>query len=241
MDATLLSLHEALADVPDPRSRYGRYYSLRALLSLVSVALLAGQRSLEAIAQFGRDHGAPLAHALGFRSGRTPCKATLSNLLRRLDGAAFERVLLRWLHARCPDLGDRLALDGKTLRGTAGYEVLGAHLLTAYAPQVAAVVGQLRIDGKTNEHKAALELLGILPLRGKVVTGDAMFCHRDFCAKVLEGGGDYLLTVKDNQPQLHFDIASMFAESAAFSPLPTAALADAPPSRRDTAGSNDAP
>lgn len=225
MDAAPLSLHEALAAVPDPRSRYGRYYSLRALLSLVSVALLAGQRSLEAIAQFGRDHGTPLAHALGFQSDRTPCKATLSNLLRRLDVAAFERVLLRWLHARCPDLGDRLVLDGKTLRGTASYEVPGAHLLTAYAPQVAAVVGQLRIAGKTNEHKAALELLGILPLRGKVVTGDARFCHHDCCANVLEGGGAYLLTVKDNPPQLHFDMARMFAEASAFSPLPAAAVA----------------
>jgi hypothetical protein len=225
MDAAPLSLQEALAAVPDPRSSHGRYYPLTALLNLVTVALLAGQRSLEAIAQFGRDHGAPLAQALGFRSGRTPCKATLSNLLRRLDVGSFEQALLRWLHARCPELGDTLALDGKTLRGTAGYEVPGAHLLTAYAPQVAGVVGQVRVDGKTNEHKAALELLGVLPLRGKVVTGDAMFCHRDFCEKVLEGGGDYLLTVKDNQPRLHFDIAGMFAESAAFSPLPAEAVA----------------
>jgi hypothetical protein len=178
MDATPLSLQEALATVPDPRSRHGRYYPLTALLNLVAVALLAGQRSLEAIAQFSRDHGTPLAHALGFRSGRTPCKATLSNLLRRLDGAAFEQALLRWRHARCPELGDTLALDDKTLCGTAGSEVPGTHLLTAYAPQVAGVIGQLRVDGKTNEHKAALELLGVLPLRGQMVTGDALFCHR---------------------------------------------------------------
>jgi hypothetical protein len=182
-------------------------------------------RSLEAIAQFGRDHGRSLAWTLGFRSGRTPCKATLSNLLRRLDAAAFEQALSRWVQARCPDLGDTLALDGKTLRGSAGYQVPGVHLLAAYAPHVAAVVAQVRVDGKTNEHKAALQLLGVLPLEGKVVTGDAMFCQRDFCQAVLDGGGDYLLTVKDNQPQLHFAIASMFAESAAFSPLPTAALA----------------
>ena len=84
--------------------------------------------------------------------------------------------------------------------------------------------GQIRVDGKTNEHKAALELLGVLPLRGTVVTGDAMFCHKDVCEKVLGGGGDYLWTVKDNQPQLHFDIAALFAEAAAFSPLPAAPL-----------------
>lgn len=78
---------------------------------------------------------------------------------------------------------------------------------------------------KTNEPKAALELLGVLPLAGKVVPGDAMFCHHDVCENVLEQGGDYLWTVKDNQPQLHFDIACRFAESSAFSPLPAAATA----------------
>jgi hypothetical protein len=51
-----------------------------------------------------------------------------------------------------------------------------------------------------------------------------MFCHKDVCEKVLQGGGDYLWTVKDNQPQLHFDIAALFAESAAFSPLPATPL-----------------
>jgi hypothetical protein len=225
MDPAPLSLAEVFASVPDPRSPRGRRYPLAAVLNLVAVAILGGMRSLEAVAQFGRDHGAGLAWALGFRSARTPCKATLSNLLRRLDVAAYERALTAWVTARCPDLGDRLALDGKTLRGSATRELPGVHLLAAYAPDVAGVVAQVRVDGKTNEHKAALELLGVLPLGGKVVTGDAMFCHRDFCERVLAGGGDYLLTVKDNQPTLHFDIAAMFAESAAFSPLPAAAVA----------------
>ena len=225
MDAAPLSLADAFATVADSRSRHGRRFPLHAVLNLVAVALLAGMKSLEAIAQFGRDHGPALAWALGFRSGLTPCKATLSNLLRRLDVAAFEAALGRWVQSRCPQLGESLALDGKTRRGSGGYQVPGVHLLSAYAPHVAAVVGQIRVDSKTNEYQAALELLGVLPLQGKGVTGDALFCHRDFCQAVLNGGGDYLLTVKDNQPQLHFAIASMFAESVAFSPLPAAALA----------------
>jgi len=225
MDAAPLSWYEALAAVPDPRSRSGRSYPLTARLHLISVALRAGQRALEAIAPLGRDHGTPLAHALGFPSDRTPCQAPLSNLLRRLDGTAFEPALLRGLHARCPDLGDRLALEGQTLRGTASSEVPGAPLRTAYAPQVAAVVGQLRIDGKANEPKAAWEWLGVGPLRGQGVTGDARFGHRDCCEQVREGGGDSLLTVTDNPPQLPVAIASRFAEASAFSPLPTAALA----------------
>lgn len=224
MDAPL-SLTEVFATLPDPRDPRGKQYPLPALLNLFAVAMLAGMRSLEAIAQFGREHGLPLAHTLGFRSRKTPCKAALSNFLRRLDVTAFEQTLAGWVRARCPDLGDTLALDGKTLRGSATYQLPGVHLLAAYAPRVAAVIAQVRVAKKTNEHKAALELLGILPLAGKVVTGDAMFCHADVCAKIREKGGDYLWTVKDNQPQLHYDIACLFAESSAFSPLPTATTA----------------
>ncbi len=225
MPATALSLSDLFATIPDPRSPAGRRYALPAVLNLLAVALLAGLRSLEAVAQFGRDHGAPLAFALGFRSRRTPCKATLSNLFRRLDATAVEAAIARWVTARCPDLGGQVCLDGKTVRGSRDGALPGAHLLAAYAPRVAAVLGQIRVDGKTNEHKAALELLGVVPLAGQVVTGDAMFCHRDVCQKVRDGGGDYLFTVKDNQSTLHADIAALFAGSAAFSPLPTQALA----------------
>jgi len=223
MEATP-SLSEVLAAVPDPRDPSGLRHPLPAVLNLLAVATLAGMRSLEAVAQFARDHGAQLAHALGFRSAKTPCKATLSNLLRRLDVDAFEAAVGRWVAARCPDLGGQLCLDGKTARGSRDGAAPAVHLLAAYAPHVAAVVAQIRVGGKTNEHRAALELLGILPLAGTVVTGDAMFCQKDVCAAVVGGEGDYAFTVKDNQPALHFDIASMFAESAAFSPLPAEAV-----------------
>jgi hypothetical protein len=225
MDTSRTSLQELFAALPDPRHPRGRRHPLVALLNLTAVALLAGMKSLEAITQFARDHGLPFRLALGFTRLDSPCKATLSNLFRALDIDAYEHALAAWLSSRCPDWGDTLALDGKTLRGSASYKVPGVHLLAAYAPKVVGVVGQIRVDGKTNEHKAALELLGILPLQGKVVTGDAMFCQRDVCEKVLEKGGDYLWTVKDNQPQLHYDIAALFAESAAFSPLPATTLA----------------
>jgi predicted transposase YbfD/YdcC len=219
-----VSLQDVFARLPEVRQAQGRRHPLGAILNLTVVAMLAGMKSLEAIAQFGRDHGPSLAQALGFTHWPTPCKATLSNVFRRLDITAYEAALSAWLQQRCPDWGDTLALDGKTVRGSATYEVPGLHLLSAYAPRVTAVLAQIRVAAKTNEHKAALEFLGLLPLRGKIVTGDAMFCQRDFCAEVIAQGGDYVLTVKENQPTLLQHIAAMFAEAAAFSPLPTAAL-----------------
>ena len=90
-----------------------------------------------------------------------------------------------------------------------------------------------RVDSKTNEHKAALELLGVLALKGKVVTGDAMFTHRDVCTKVTEAGGDYILPAKENQPTLVRGIAAAFAEpEAGLSPPPGRATRG-----RDRAGS----
>jgi DDE_Tnp_1-associated/Transposase DDE domain len=219
--AESLSLVEELATVPDPRSRKGRRHPLTAILSLTVVATLAGMKSLAASAQFGRDHGQALAHALGFTGPKTPTKSCLSKLFRRLDVAALEEALGRWLLGRVRHHGwDAIALDGKTARGSADGDVPGAHLLSAYVPAVAAVLKQIRVDAKTNEHKAGLRLLGVLPLAGKVVTADAMFTHRDFAQEVRDQGGDYLLIVKDNQPELKAAIGAALHDDAAFSPLP---------------------
>lgn len=221
-----LSLLTVFTQIPDPRKARGLRHPLPAILSLAVLAMLTGCKSYDAIVQFGRDHGPALAHALGFRRGKTPAKSTFSTLFRSLDIAAFEAALAAWIATRLPQ-GDPLliALDGKTLRGSKDGEVPGQHLVAAYAPTLQAVLAQIRVDAKTNEHKAALELLGVLPLKGHILTGDAMFCQRDLCAKIIEKGGDYLFVVKDNQPSLAIDIAAglAFGEqsrrlAAAFSP-----------------------
>jgi hypothetical protein len=218
-----VALLDLFATLPDPRRPRGKIHPLPAVLGLAVLAMLGGHSSLEAIAQFGRDHGPALAHALGFRRGKTPAKSTFSKLFRRLDIAAFEAALRRWLVSRGATAGDALALDGKTLRGSLDGEAPGVHLLSAYAPAAAAVVAQLRVEAKTNEHKAALRLLGVLPCQGKVVTGDAMFTHRDVAAAIRRGGGDDVLTVKDNQATLKEQIRAALHDDTDFSPLPTAA------------------
>ena len=216
------SLQEVFALLPEVRQARGRRHPLLAILNLTAVALLAGMKSLEAIAQFGRDHGKPLAHALGFTRRKTPNKSCLSKLFRRLDVAALEEALGRWILGRIQHHGwDAIAIDGKTARGSADGDVPGVHLLTAYVPAAAAVLKQIRVDAKTNEHKAALKLLGVLPLKDKVVSVDAMFTHRDFAQEVRDQGGDYILTVKDNQPELKAQIQAALDDDAAFSPLPT--------------------
>jgi hypothetical protein len=221
-----IALLEALALVPDPRSRQGRVHPLVAVLGLTVVATLAGCNSLDAIAQFGRLHGLPLAHALGFRKLKTPNKSCLSKIFCRIDVAALERALHVWLEGQGAFEGDHVALDGKTLIGSKDTDLPGRHLLAAYATAHAAVLGQLEVAKTTNEHKAALQLLGVLPLAGKVVTADAMFTHTDVCDTITDAGGDYILAVKDNQQTLRTDIEGVFeGDEMAFSPLPEATLA----------------
>lgn len=214
-----ISLMEALLDVPDPRSKHGIRHPLGSILSLIVLAQLQGFGTLDAIVQFGREHGPSLAHPLGFRRGKTPAKSTLSVLLRSIDPRAFELALCRWICPRVPEDDVVLSLDGKAIRGSRDGEIPGQHLVALYAHHSEAVLGQLRVDAKTNEHKAALELIGILPLHGRVIVADAMFCQRDFCEKVIQNGGDYVLTVKDNQPALLADVAAGFAyQDSSFSP-----------------------
>jgi len=216
---TLTSLWECFASLPDPRSPLGKRHPLPAILSLITVAVLCGARSLEAIAQFPRDRARGFGALLGFTRPDTPCKATLSNLLRCLDIERFEADLSAWIATRCGEQSPReIAIDGKALRGSADGSVPGVHLLAAYAPHLDTVLAQLRVDCKTNEHKAALELLQVLPLKGAVVTADAMFTHADFSRAVLQGGGDYILPVKDNQPQLLADITLAFETPPGLSP-----------------------
>ena len=180
------SLWEYFQEVPDPRSRQGRRYQLPAILTLASVAMLSGIRSLYAMAQFGRDHGAAFAEALGFDRKKTPCCTALHYLFQNLDVDAFEQAINRWRKQQQRSGRRTIAIDGKTLRGVQGDQLPGVHLLAGFESEAGEVLGQLPVKAKTNEHKAALELLELIPVEGNVITGDAMFCQRDLSRAILQ-------------------------------------------------------
>jgi predicted transposase YbfD/YdcC len=177
-------------------------------------------RSLQAIAQFGRALSASAVKELGFTRSQTPCKSTLSVVLRQIDAARLEEELRAWMRPQAG--GDtQVALDGKTVRGSADGDVPAVHLLALYAVASGVTLAQTPVGDKTNEHKAALALLQHVPLAGQVVTADAMFTHRDFCTVVIDVGADYVLPAKDNQPTLVRDIHAAFTPEPGLSP-PTA-------------------
>jgi hypothetical protein len=230
------SLLSFLATVPDPRSRHGRQHPLPAILALVCCAILCGARGYAAIGQWAEDHDITLMHRLGF-TRRPPKSGGIRKVLIALNLKAFEHALTSWVEAllgrtlvAALSTPEAFALDGKSARGSFDGLQKAVHLLSLLAHESGLSLAQAAVPNgvaeKTNEHKAALRLLEDLALEGRLVTGDAMFCQRDFCQQVIDARGDYLVFVKDNQPTLLNDIKMAFAPSqeGAFSPSAAANL-----------------
>ena len=215
-----LGLLAFLADLPDPRGRPRRRFPLVAMLAQACCAMLCGCRGYAAIAQWGRDQPIELMHRLGYRR-RPPAYGTFQGLFARLDAAAFEAAVSRWVAHLLPAVGpgelNAVAIDGKSSRGSGTADSPAVHLLSALDQRTGCVLAQARVPAETNEHKAALALLKSMVLHGRVITGDAAFCQRDLCGQVVEDGGHYLIKVDANQPTLLADIESAFGP--AFSPL----------------------
>ena len=170
--------------------------------------MLAGANDLRAIFRWGR-RLKPEALAL-FGIERAPCHATYHYVFRSLDGDALARALGGFARGR--DEPGHIAIDGKTLRGSRRLDAKALHVVSAFATQLSAVVGDLAVAPEENEITAGLALLKELPLAGAIITGDAIFCQREVCQTITDGQGDYMFVVKDNQPALKADIAESFGD-----------------------------
>lgn len=211
----------AFAAVPDPRRARGRRFALAPILALAVAAILSNHLSVLAIAQWGARQRPEVLAALGFRDGSTPHQSTLQRLFRKLDPAALSAAVGRHFAAAAPAPqargGQGVALDGKAQRGRLAFATTTGgtvHALTACAHDTAVVLAQEEIRSTAAKAEAELTvapaLVARIDWRGRVLTGDALFCQRRLCRQVREAGGDYLLLVKENQPTLHHDLALLF-------------------------------
>lgn len=248
MEAHVPPLVEALRAVPECRSRSGRRHPLVAVLATACAAMLCGARGYSAIADWGRDYAAAhpeLGAALGFTHQPLPCAATYFHVLRRLDRAQFEAVLGAWAEAvlaatapraatapiaaddRRGEPEDGVALDGKTLRGSRKQGAPGVHLLSAVSHRLGLTLGQAGVDDKTNEIPVAPALVTGLVIAGRIFTMDALLTQRELAQAIVDGGGDYVMPVKENQPGLYGAIDTLFATPRPLRPT----LADGPDPR----------
>lgn len=209
-----------LAQIPDSRERQGRRHSLKAMLAATICALLSGVRGCNTIADWVRAQEPKFWHLLGFYR-KPPCGNTYRDALDQVPPDTLEKTIRDWITAILGSVPEAdlqaVALDGKTLCGTLQPHTAAIHLLALLDHKTKCVLSQQAVAGKTNEHKAALELLKTLLLTGRLITGDAMFCQRDLCQQITDDGGDYFFMVKDNQPSLKEAIEAEFEPG--FSPL----------------------
>jgi len=201
-----------LVAVADPRARRGVRHRLAVILALAVCAVLAGARSFTAIAEWAADTDEATRAGLGIR-GAVPCESTIRRTLQRLDADAFDDLAGAWAQQRtAPAAGRRrvVAVDGKTLRGSASGTRPGRHLLAALDHACGVVLGQVDVEVKTNEIPMLPVLLDKISLAGAIVTADAMHAQREHARYLVDQrGAHYILTVKGNQPKLRAQLASL--------------------------------
>lgn len=205
------SLYAAFQQLKDKRKARGKRYELAVILTLSVLAKLAGEDEPEGMAEWVKLRAEILRGSLGIKREAMPHAVTYRRVLgQAVSIAEFEAVRGEFFQ-RCIRQDDRLAIDGKRLRGTieAG-QTRGVYLLAVYAPQSGVVLNQVNIERKENEISAAPKVLSRVELCGKVVTGDALFTHRALSRQIVKAQGHYLWKVKDNQATLRGDIERLF-------------------------------
>ena len=210
-------LLDTLAEVPDPRNEKGKRYPLVPILVLIVIGLMSNHKGYTSIATWARSQP-ELAKALGFKSRKTPCAATLHNLLKRLDVVSLEASLTKWAFSKLEDFQvlktqhlEGVAIDGKELCGSKDPETgYRTHLLSAVSHELGITLAQCAVSRKTNEIPISTKLLKALDVAGKVVTTDALLTQRTFCKDIIEHQADYALPVKENHKQMYDDIRQLF-------------------------------
>ena len=226
-----VGLLEVLQRVPDPRGRFGKRHPLSAMLAAVVCARLCGFRGIQPVVQWLELHGPAMWHLLGYRR-KPPVRQTYANVLAELDPEQLEALLLEFVEqcgasevppvpsakrvtttSAATDVAgplDTEIWDGKTLRGTRRGDQRAEQVLVRMQRTLGRILASHAIPANTNETTVALELVKRLVLKGKLIEADAAYCQRELCETIVEKEGDYLVTVKGNQPQLLRDVQQAF-------------------------------
>jgi predicted transposase YbfD/YdcC len=208
-----LAIRRYFRKLRDPRVQRRKRHLLLDIVVIALCAVISGCDDWQQIETFGRARHDWLKRFLRLPHG-IPSHDTFERVLDRLDPQAFQACFRDWMQALHTALGlSQIAIDGKTLRSSGVGGVKALHLVSAWATANCLSLGQVAVDEKSNEIPAIPKLLELLDLNGALATIDAMGCQKDIAAKIVAGGGDYVLTVKDNQPSLLADVQACFEKA----------------------------
>ncbi|CAN5281452.1 ISAs1-like element ISSod22 family transposase [soil metagenome] len=212
-DAGKYQITRYFKKLKDPRRRHRRRHSLQDIIVISLCAVIAGAQDWQEIALFGRERRSWLQRFLHLSNG-IPSHDTFERVFDRLDPQAFQACFRQWVEVIQERLSFKhVAIDGKTLRGSGTNELKTLHLVSAWASAQRLSLGQVATSEKSNEITAIPLLLELLELNGALVTIDAMGCQTAIAEKIIERKGDYVLTVKENQPHLLEDIQQSFVDA----------------------------
>lgn len=209
----LNSLYAGLLKLSDRRKRRGIRYPLALILLMVLLAKLGGEDGPKGMAEWLRHRMDFLVTHLKLHRASVPHPVTLSRVLGlAVEVDEFENLIGAFFRS-LPGAGQSVlvTMDGKTIRSTIPFgETRGQHLLAVYLPEEGLVLMQIEVDLKENEIVVAPQALQAIDLNGKIVVGDALHTQRAISLQIVQAGGDYCWTVKDNQPNLRAAIERFF-------------------------------
>jgi len=204
------------AELKDPRVERNRDHVLEEILLIAIAAVLSGAESWNDMEEYGKAKKDWLSTLLQLPSG-IPSHDTFNRVFAALDAEELEKGFVAWVSSIARlTAGEVVAIDGKSLRGsgtTSGKPIV--HMVSAWASANNLVLGQRKVDDKSNEITAIPRLLEALELSGTVVTIDAMGCQKTIAAKIVDKKADYILAVKENQGHLLEEVKDSFRMLAA--------------------------
>ena len=206
-----LAFARYFADLPDPRADRTKKHSLHDILGVTLCAVICGADSFEGIERFGTARQDWLKRFLTLPNG-IPSHDTFNRVLAALDRKVFAACFGKWMADLNTATGLKaIAIDGKACRAAPGDTFSGClHLVSAWATENGLILGQEAVADGGHEITTIPTLLKALDLKGAVVTIDAAGCQKAIVEQIRQQGGDYLVTVKGNQPTLHRAVAAAF-------------------------------
>ena len=214
-NALLDSVTDHFADLDDPRRETAnRRHEFTDILLIAMCAVIGGANHWTSVATFGRAKESWFRSFLSLPNG-IPSHDTFTDVFAHIDPRQFETCFVEWVASIASGVLDGVvAVDGKTVRRSHDRANGGraSHLVSAWSTSDSLVLGQLGIEGKSNEITAIPLLLGMLELEGALVTIDAMGCQKEIARRIKEKKADYLLSVKENQPSLCEGIGDAFLD-----------------------------
>jgi predicted transposase YbfD/YdcC len=206
------SIGEHFNDLEDPRMERTKHHQLLDIIAIAICGVICGADSWVDLELFGRSKEEWLKRFLSLPNG-IPSHDTFGRVFALLDPAKFAQCFTSWVKAVSQlTQGQVIAIDGKALRRShdRANGKSAIHMVSAWASANHLVLGQLKVDDKSNEITAIPELLEVLELSGCIVTIDAMGCQKDIARQIVEQGADYVLALKENQGQLYREVTDTF-------------------------------